>query len=130
MSDFRKIEVYDPGTGDMKNTMVGPSYWQHRRGRWITFGFTDPKHLPHVTCCYVVLSPFHGPGYVGQTVNLRRRFKGHGFRWTGQLWTSYKRGEWDSLVFKRRVVERFGDWAMHERRLIRRLQPIANPQCQ
>jgi predicted GIY-YIG superfamily endonuclease len=125
---YRTIQVLDPGIG-IKNTLVGPSYREWQTGRWITFEFEDPAHLPHVTCCYVVISPERGPVYVGQTVNLRTRFKQHGFRWENNAWESHKRGTWTGLVFKRRVVQRFGDWAMHERRLIRRLRPIFNPQC-
>lgn len=125
---FRLIQVPDPERGS-KGTVIGPSYWEYRVGRWITFGFEEPEDLPHVTCCYVVLSPGWGPVYVGQTVNLRTRFKQHGFRIVDGRWVSKKRGAWKALVFKRRIVERFGDWAMHERRLIRRLRPSHNPQC-
>lgn len=113
--------------------------WRHavapivelRVGRWTAFQFADPADLSCQPACYVV--QIDGlVVYVGQTRDLRTRFKGHGFRllWDewGALWhrTPWGFYELGRVGFKRREVERYGDWLMHECRLIRRLRPSFN----
>ena len=66
--------------------------------------------------------------YVGQTINLAGRMKTHGFSRRGAGPTTTPWGRFFSVSAKRRRVMRYGDWAMVELRLIRRLNPRCNSQ--
>lgn len=81
--------------------------------RWIKFSLNTA--LPPLACCYCV---YVGSEllYIGQTHNLRTRFAQH----TGQK--KFPAG----FYLKVRFGDRYGDWAMRELRLIRRLQPPMN----
>ena len=112
--------------------LVRAGVTEKRRGRWIQFTFSDPADLAPVTACYVVLVD-GGAHYIGQTRDLRARFKSHGIFLIGHskdranLWrTPWGYFQEDRVQFRRRVSSRYGDWLMHEARLIRRLQPSAN----
>lgn len=107
-------------------------YREAKVGNWITFEFGAPPALPPVPACYVVL--FDGsPIYVGQTENLRQRFRGHGFHLVANrdepapMWlTPWGMFNAFRVQFKRRTSTRRGDWLMHEARLIKRLNPTFN----
>lgn len=87
----------------------------HYKGlRWIEFNPLGP--LPNYPCCYVV--QLDGVSiYVGQTLGLRGRMHDH------RPWLKTLNGR---LRIKVRFAERYGDWAMREARLIRRLSPEFN----
>ena len=65
--------------------------------------------------------------YIGQTHNLRKRLDAHGCvvaRYSNSFATAW--GIFRGVVVKYRRIDRHGDWAMHELRLIRRLRPRGN----
>jgi hypothetical protein len=92
--------------------------------KWITVdhsgrratGESIPSIYPEVATCYIVFV-CGKIVYVGQTVNLRNRFNNR---------------EWDigyGVIVKYRICRRYGEWAMHEARFIRRFCPPMNT-CQ
>lgn len=64
--------------------------------------------------------------YVGQSVNLRLRFRRYGFRRHHDLTFTTPWGEFRNVRVKVCYSRRYGDWAMRELRLIRRLSPRFN----
>lgn len=97
-------------------------------GRW--FGF-DPMGLdgvPRAAGVYVIF--IDGVAvYIGQSANIRGRLQQHRFTWgyDGELktpWASFEYGR--QLTGRAKISRRFGDWAMWELRLIRRLRPAYN----
>lgn len=76
-------------------------------------------------CCYVV---FSGPDvlYVGQTLNLKKRMRQHGFRTGHDGMARTPWGNFPDVHIKANFGLKYGDWAMREARLIRRLQPRYN----
>ena len=104
---------------------------QPSKSKWVRFDLypKDRKNpLPSRPCVYAVYFDDQLV-YVGQTNRLSNRFSEHKFRY------GYARDiitPWvdlaDSTRFHLKVKfsEKYGDWAMWEIRLIRRLQPIYN----
>jgi len=97
--------------------------------RWVTVkGIDLCMHLiPQEPGCYAIYCDGEIV-YIGETENLRARLSnGHELRgreysaWVVTPWGSFK-----SVDVKFRLCRRFGQWAMIERRLIRRLQPKFN----
>lgn len=101
--------------------------------RWIT---VEPlpshdlplAHLPQFPpepACYVIYCDGK-LSYVGQTTNLKKRLASYNFRYalSNNIITPW--GFFRELVIKYRISRRYGDWAMTELRLIKRLQPIYN----
>lgn len=105
---------------------------ESRTGRWVEFLFSDPRDLPSIPACYVVLIG-GGVAYVGQTENLRARFVSHGFRviYNPQAdelvqvtpWGKFAFGK---VVFRRRVLGSQWDRFSVEAKLIHRLDPTYN----
>jgi predicted GIY-YIG superfamily endonuclease len=88
---------------------------KERRRLW--FSFDDFNMLPEWPCCYVFY--LHGKiVYIGQTENLLQRFRSHEAK---SPWFSSV-----GLTLKFKLSRRFGDWAMTEVRLIKRLKPEWN----
>ena len=83
--------------------------------RWVKFPSPFSSRLPNLPCCYCVFV-FFVLLYIGQTVNLSARFARHRVEKTFT----------DSAIAKVRFGEKYGDWAMREMRLIRKLQPPMN----
>lgn len=81
--------------------------------RWVRLSLAG--RLPPLPCCYCV---YVGSEliYIGQTSNLRDRFAYH------RANSKFPKG----FSIKARFGDRYGDWAMRELRLIRRLQPPMN----
>jgi hypothetical protein len=97
--------------------------------KWIVVDPTNLMSLPAAPACYVVT--VRGVVvYIGQTANLRKRFYEHKFRFgysNNSILVPW--GECvpiGDLAVKVRHSDRYGDWAMRELRLIRRLQPEQN----
>lgn len=84
------------------------------RGKWNIF--------PTSPACYVIYVNSRLV-YVGQSMNIRKRMVGHYCRPTC-VWMKEKQ-----IVMKYRLSRKYGDWAMVELRLIRRLQPNLNLAC-
>lgn len=82
--------------------------------------------LPEVAACYVIY--IEGElAYIGSTQNLRARFRKHGInfaRYSNNIETPW--GRCQRISAKIKVSRKYGDWAMDELRLIRRLQPRLN----
>jgi hypothetical protein len=86
----------------------------------------DIKSLPAVPACYVLI--LDGKYlYVGSTEDLRARMAQHAFEVhfnDGNIMTPW--GTCDRIVMKYRQSRKYGDWAMTELRLIRKLIPALN----
>lgn len=83
------------------------------------------RYYPSVGGCYAIY--LDGQlRYVGCAQNLRARLSTYRIRqgWGGGYFTPW--GQFPSVRVKVRSSRRFGDWAMHEIRLIRRLRPSLN----
>ena len=94
--------------------------------KWKTYDIaTLYSPLPRVPACYVIY--LDGVlSYVGQSVDFAKRMSMHGIRLSDGGSVVTKWGYFRSVVIKARFSERFGDWAMREMRLIKRLQPPFN----
>lgn len=83
--------------------------------------------IPTVAGCYVVYCD-NVLCYVGQSINLYKRiYHNHSFnyaRYSNAIETPW--GRCRDLTIKYRLPIRYGDWAMIELRLIKRLQPRFN----
>lgn len=98
-------------------------------GRWTSFDPISRFAIPATPGVYVIF--FDGRAvYVGQTANLRARFGSHKFRHAYAKdrvltpWGSTESGV--KVTAKARPTKRYGDWAMIEMRLLRRIKPILN----
>lgn len=95
---------------------------------WVAFDPLSPGALPTLPAVYVIFRDGTAV-YVGQTVNLRARFSEHRLR-PGWSNTTTWSASWGPLAgditAKARFSRRYGDWAMWELRLIKRLQPELN----
>lgn len=97
--------------------------------KWKTFQlFPKADSLPTAPCVYVVYFDDE-LRYIGQTNGFRNRFSGHAFRYgydkniiTPWAMVSHK----TKITIKARFSERYGDWAMWEIRLIKKLKPPFN----
>lgn len=92
-------------------------YKKERRCLWFTFKGSD--QLPQWACCYAVYIDDELV-YIGQTENLMCRFQQH--RAKGIV----KGVPWGSFYIKAKLPRRYGEWAMTELRLIKRLRPRLN----
>lgn len=76
-----------------------------------------------------VYAVFNADGllYIGSSVAVVNRFRQHGIRFranAGMVSTPW--GDFEHITIKVRKSERYGDWAMIELRLLRRLRPLRN----
>lgn len=83
---------------------------------WVRFEKPFSGYLPNYACCYCIFSADETLLYVGQTLNLKTRFYQH--KASGAF-------PKDAYI-KIRCGDKYGDWAMREARLIRRLRPSLN----
>ena len=94
---------------------------------WKTFRYETKEWAPEPSPgCYV----FFIDGqlkYIGQSSNVRARLNFYGIR-RGYQKENIKTpwGDGKSVVLKVRNCRKYGDWAMIELRLLRRLQPPEN----
>ena len=86
-----------------------------RKRQW----FTIKAEHPAWPCCYAIFID-GALVYIGQTENLQRRMQQH--RNKGAT----KGVDRSRLVLKAKLPRRFGEWAMTEIRLIKRLRPMLN----
>lgn len=97
-------------------------------GKWLPFDPCVPCLLPRFPAVYAVL--FDGVVvYVGQSSDIRERFSRHSIKaGYGMVY----RTPWGEvphsvdITAKMKLSRRYGDWAMWELRLIRRLRPRLN----
>jgi excinuclease UvrABC nuclease subunit len=79
---------------------------------------------PDLACCYAFY--FDGNlGYIGQTGSLKKRLRSYRIHRIGDL-IETPWGTFSSVLMKVRPSKKYGDWAMIELRLIKRLQPPFN----
>lgn len=64
--------------------------------------------------------------YVGQSKNVRKRLEAHKFNYSMGAGVRTPWGWFRTLYFKVWNSKKYGDWAMVELRLIKRLQPKFN----
>lgn len=84
--------------------------------------------LPRRACVYAIY--LDGVlTYIGQTCDLRGRRSDRRIRWgyANQVITPW--GDAKEVVMKVSWSRKYGDWAMRELRLIRRLSPPGNLRC-
>jgi excinuclease UvrABC nuclease subunit len=101
------------------NELAGP--------RWRKFILPDERcNIPQAPGCYVVF----GDGkllYVGQASNVKLRMQSHAVGVYGySAWITTPWGKYHDVLVKVRRSDKYGDWAMRELRLIRRLKPPFN----
>lgn len=110
----------------------GVNYYKRHLGDyakgWHRFDAMRPEHMPRLPACYAVYLDGQLV-YIGQTVDLKNRFYEHKFRFgygknIHAPWGSFP----DKCVFsvKAKFSGRYGEWAMREIRLIRKLNPSFN----
>lgn len=100
--------------------------------RWVTANFDSPewRAIKNEPACYAVYLDGYIT-YVGSTNDLRHRLNNHKFRYgySNYIFTPWGEGLTGlikRLVVKYRPSQKYGDWAMVELRLIRRLRPRFN----
>lgn len=101
-------------------------------GKWVTveplkwpLDGTVLRTFPSQPGCYVV----YGDGellYIGQTSNLYKRLAAHNIRYGYSNNILAPWGSFSQVVVKYRKSRRYGEWAMVEARLIKRIQPPFN----
>ena len=108
--------------GKMPAFQFYPGDW--KGSKWITFE-PDDWHIAPIPGCYVI----YGDDeilYIGQAMDVKKRIKSHGIysRYTESFFTPW--GQYGRVKIKIHYGVKYGDWAMRELRLIRRLQPKCN----
>ncbi len=106
--------------------MAGHDTWMP--GRWTTFNPMTTLDAPAKPAVYVFYIGGE-PVYIGQTANLRNRLSNHRIRhgYARNIVTPWLTVRDDVSVYgKAKITKRFGDWAMWELRLIKRLRPMFN----
>lgn len=87
-----------------------------RARQWFAFDLYD---VPEWPCCYVVYIDGE-MAYIGQTENAKARFTSH--RAKGCV----KGIDYERVTLKLKLSRHYGEWAMTELRLIKRLRPLLN----
>jgi excinuclease UvrABC nuclease subunit len=98
------------------------------KGRWTTYLFSiDPWIIPHKPGVYVI----YGDGqilYIGQALDVCKRISSYQINFShysnNGINTPWGRSQ--SVKIKISFSKKFGDWAMRELRLIKKLQPKEN----
>jgi hypothetical protein len=106
---------------------------QKHTSRWQIIAAEDWESLPEKAGVYTVAYLCYNRHgrlendhfYVGSTSNLKHRFRCHVNSPTGLLHKDHY-GSCSGHEIHFSLSSRYGDWAMRELRLIRRLQPSAN----
>jgi excinuclease UvrABC nuclease subunit len=94
--------------------------------RWISFNDDQQQDIPGVPGCYVIYLD-GALTYIGQSCNVRDRIRSHGIRgFRYSAWIKTPWGNARNVRIKVRPSSRYGDWAMIELRLIKRLRPAGN----
>lgn len=93
--------------------------------RWIAIDPMDRYSIPGRPACYVVFLD-GSVTYVGQSTNLKSRFSTYAIRLGYGAGVLTPWGAAGSIEVKVNFGTQYGDWAMRELRLIRRLKPPGN----
>lgn len=92
---------------------------------WRKFDPADYQALPDAPVVYVFLVD-ERVVYVGETKSLRSRMRGYSIKQAAGWGFFTPWGRATNLTAKFAPSRKYGDWAMRELRLIRRLQPVWN----
>lgn len=101
------------------------SNFKNKSSKWVVFEGTEPYLMPNSPGCYVIY--LDGLlSYIGQSSNIRKRFQNYQIRqgYSSLIFTPW--GQFESVITKVHFGDKYGDWAMRELRLIKRLQPQLN----
>lgn len=104
-----------------------PGDW--KKSRWVSYNIDDlPEWLSIASLpgCYVVYVDSKLV-YIGQSMNVSKRVKNHEInfaRYSSLIQTPW--GQFKSLKLKVHYSVKYGDWAMRELRLIKKLNPKFN----
>ena len=95
------------------------------RTKWEIFDLEKNLFFPTKPACYVFYLDGK-PSYVGQASNLHKRILNHNIRlgWGSSWITPW--GCFKNVFVKVRFSDKYGDWAMREMRLIKKLRPKFN----
>jgi len=92
---------------------------------WIKCDPLKRYKLPSAPACYVIYMDGRLV-YIGQTSNIKTRLSNHDFRYDYGNAIITPWGQCQKLKMKVNYGRRYGDWAMRELRLIKRLKPSLN----
>lgn len=125
-SSLRGISVAHLPCGNFHESCVPRNEEFFVMGNWKEWSFgIYSKQLPRVPACYVAY--LDGKlVYVGQTCDLYKRFYQHNIRFGYSDYVITPWGNCKKVTIKYRLSRKYGDWAMTELRLIKRLQPVQN----
>jgi hypothetical protein len=120
--DFRKFCMRRTRGGKCSMGLNKPA-----EPRWRKFVLPEERcNILPAPGCYAVF----GDGkllYVGQASNVKLRMQSHAMGAYGySAWITTPWGKYHDVLVKVRRSDKFGDWAMRELRLIRRLKPQFN----
>jgi excinuclease UvrABC nuclease subunit len=98
--------------------------------RWEQLNFSfERTAIPALPGCYVIYLDDELV-YVGSTLNLRNRLAAYELYWhCPEDRFSTKWGEYRKVRIKVKIGGKYGEWAMTELRLIRKLKPKFNILC-
>jgi excinuclease UvrABC nuclease subunit len=109
----------------MSPLVATPAYRHRPDFVWRKVFALHLRGLPHDPGCYAIYVD-GDLAYIGQTVNLRLRFRRYHFHRDASNDIVTPWGTFKDVKFKICFSRKYGDWAMRELRLIRRLQPRFN----
>jgi hypothetical protein len=118
---------------DIFNRFERPTYYvdstENKLHNWTTakYGSDQWDSLPKIPACYVLY--YDGKlVYVGSTSNLRHRITSYRIRYSygNSVFIGSDYNEVSTVTLKYRLTRKYGDWAMIELRLIRKLKPQLN----
>ncbi len=92
---------------------------------WVQFCPMCPVAVPMAPACYAIFID-DVLAYIGQTSNLRARMRAHKIDIHKFILQSDSPWGTGDVRVKAHFGKKFGDWAMRELRLIRKLQPSRN----
>jgi hypothetical protein len=110
----------DKISDSLTHAFRSPYFKRSKELRWYC-GDLEYGGFPNVPACYVFIVGGQVV-YVGSTANLNTRMRQHKNKTRGRdlPWPH------SDVYVKYRPSKKWGDWAMLELRLIRRLQPVGN----
>lgn len=106
-----------------KNTGKAPSV--HHTSKWVRYHYDDAPGILNVPGVYAIYLDDELV-YIGQSALVKKRVFSHGIHYGYglRMFTPWQRCK--DCYFKVRYTTKYGDWAMRELRLIRRLHPKYN----
>ena len=94
--------------------------------RWKTFNTENALEIRNDPGVYVFYDLSRKVLYIGSSAKVGNRVRGHYQIGYGSDVQTKKWGTFDDIVIKVSYSRKYGDWAMRELRLIRKLKPLFN----